>query len=173
MMTKPNVSPEHLSAVAREAKTLVALAFRNGPIEDVHAGKVCPTCDGKPEYSHITQDEMRLIMKAAVDRMHTFLLLKENDKAAYEALLTFGARYTTAWDEPVLTKAIRESPARHQNRGHYRSRAEEHEGCGKGTLGDEEDGGCSRAIPVHVLGQQNDARCIHLLMKGSGSTPWK
>lgn len=26
-----------------EAKALVVLAFRNGPIEDVHAGKTCPT----------------------------------------------------------------------------------------------------------------------------------
>ena len=47
------------------------------------------------------------IMKAAVDRLYTYLLLKENDKAAYEALLTFGARYTAAWDEPILTKAIK------------------------------------------------------------------
>jgi hypothetical protein len=39
--------------------------------------------------------------------MYTYLLLKENDEAAYDALLSFGARYTTAWDEPVLTKAIR------------------------------------------------------------------
>jgi hypothetical protein len=29
--------------LAVEAKALVALAFRNGPIEDVHAGKECPT----------------------------------------------------------------------------------------------------------------------------------
>ena len=106
-MTQPNVSPEHLSAVAREAKAIVALAFRNGPIENFHAGKVCPTCDGNPEYSRITPDEMRSIMKNAVNHMYTYLLLKEYDKAAYEALLTLGARYTTAWDEPVLTKAIK------------------------------------------------------------------
>jgi hypothetical protein len=55
MMTKPEITPQHLSAVAREAKALVTLAFRNGPIEDVHAGKVCPTCNGSPEYSHVTQ----------------------------------------------------------------------------------------------------------------------
>jgi len=106
-MKKPEITHEHLSAVAREAKALVALAFRNGPIEDVHAGKVCPTCDGNPEYSRITQDEMRTIMKAAADRMYTYLLLKENDEAAYEALMSFGAKYTMAWDEPVLTKAVR------------------------------------------------------------------
>ena len=109
-MTKPEITPEYLTAVAREAKALVALAFRNGPIEDVHAGKVCPTCDGNPEYSHITQEEMRSIMKAAVDRMYTYLLLKENDKPAYEALVSFGDKYTRAWDEPVLTKDIRGIP---------------------------------------------------------------
>jgi len=27
--------------LAKEAKAIVALAFRNGPIEDVHAGKAC------------------------------------------------------------------------------------------------------------------------------------
>jgi hypothetical protein len=107
MMDNPEITPEYLSEVAREAKAIVALAFRNGPIENFHAGKVCPTCDGNPEYSRITPDEMRSIMKNAVDHMYTYLLLKENDKAAYDALLTLGARYTTAWDEPVLTKAIK------------------------------------------------------------------
>lgn len=106
-MEKPEITPEYLAEVAREAKAIVALGFRNGPIEDVHAGKVCPTCDGNTEYSHITQEEMRSIMKAAVDRIYSFLLLKENDEAAYEALVSFGAKYTTAWDEPSLTKDIR------------------------------------------------------------------
>jgi hypothetical protein len=97
---------EDLPRVAREAKALVALAFRNGPIEDVHAGKICPTCRGKVKYSHITQGEMRKIMKAAVDQLYTFLVLKERDPEAYEAQLAFGERYTTAWDEPVLTKKL-------------------------------------------------------------------
>jgi hypothetical protein len=63
------------SQLAREAKAIVALAFRNGPIEDVHAGKLCPTCTGKPEYSHITQNEMRMIMRNAVDHMYRLLSL--------------------------------------------------------------------------------------------------
>jgi hypothetical protein len=94
------------SRVAREAKALVALAFRNGPIENVHAGKACPTCHGKAQYSHITQSEMRQIMKAAVDRVFTLLVLKERDPKAYQALLSLGERYTTAWGEPVLTKNL-------------------------------------------------------------------
>lgn len=103
-MKKSTTIPKDLSRVAREAKALVALAFRNRPIENVHDGKACPTCHDTPEYSHITQDEMRQIMKAAVDRLYTFLVLKEHDQKAYEALLSFGERYTTAWDEPVFSK---------------------------------------------------------------------
>jgi len=105
-MKKSTPTPEDLSLVAREAKALVAMAFRNGPIENVHAGKTCPTCHGKREYSHITQGEMREIMKSAVDRLYTFLVLKRSDHATYEALLSLGERYTTAWDKPALTKNI-------------------------------------------------------------------
>jgi hypothetical protein len=43
--------------IAAEAKALVALAFRNGPIEDLHAGAVCPTCTSRPEFSHISLEE--------------------------------------------------------------------------------------------------------------------
>ncbi len=99
-------APEDLARLAREAKALVVMAFRNGPIENVHAGKTCPACHGKREYSHITQAEMREIMKSAVDHLYTFLVLKQSDHAAYEALLRLGERYTTAWDEPVLTKKV-------------------------------------------------------------------
>jgi hypothetical protein len=67
MKRSPRITEDEFR-VAREAKALVALAFRNGPIEDVHAAKNCPTCQGDPRFSHITQAEMRRIMKAAVDR---------------------------------------------------------------------------------------------------------
>lgn len=103
-MTKLETPIENLPELAREAKAIVALAFRNGPIENVHAGKTCPTCQGKAEYSHITQGEMRQIMKSAVDHLYTFLVLKKNDPKAYEALIAFGEQYTRAWDEPVLAK---------------------------------------------------------------------
>jgi aspartokinase len=103
-MKKSTTIPEDLTGVAREAKALVALAFRNGPIENVHAGKSCPTCQGDSQYSHITQAEMRQIMKAAVDRLYSFLVLKQRDQKAYDALISLGERYTTAWDDPVFTK---------------------------------------------------------------------
>ncbi len=106
LMKKSTIRPHDLTGLGREAKALVAMAFRNGPIENVHAGKDCPTCCGKDEYSHITQAEMREIMKTAVDRLYTFLVLKQSDHAAYEALVSFGERYTTAWDDPTLTRDI-------------------------------------------------------------------
>jgi hypothetical protein len=86
--------------LVREAKAIVALAFRDGPIENVHAGKLCPTCDGAPEYARVTDDEMKAIMKSAVNRMYALLRLKNGDPAGYEKQIAFGARYTANWDEP-------------------------------------------------------------------------
>ncbi len=54
-------------ALAIEAKAMVALAFRNGPIEALHAGKPCAVCSGNPAVSHISDEEMKAIMKSAVD----------------------------------------------------------------------------------------------------------
>ena len=59
--------------LAEEAKSIVALAFRNGPIEDVHAGIECQHCAGKTVYSHITQGEMKAIMKNAVNKVYSLL----------------------------------------------------------------------------------------------------
>ena len=47
----------------------MAHAFRNGPIEDIHAGIDCRTSAGKEKYSHITEGEMKSIMKNAVDKV--------------------------------------------------------------------------------------------------------
>jgi hypothetical protein len=87
--------------LVREAKAIVALAFRNGPIEDVHAGKMCPTCNGKDEYSRITDSEMKLIMKNSVNQVYRLLNLKASDIAEYERQIALGARYTEKWDDPV------------------------------------------------------------------------
>jgi hypothetical protein len=91
--------------LAREAKAIVALAFRNGPIEDVHAGKPCPTCRSEPGYSRITDAEMTLIMKNAVDRVFTLLCLKRSNPEQYEKEITFRQRYTTKWGEPTGLKS--------------------------------------------------------------------
>jgi hypothetical protein len=95
MATKPHQDP-----LIREAKAIVVLAFRNGPIENVHAGGPCPICEGKAEYSHITQEEMKLIMKTAVNQVYKLLRMKVDDPERYERQLTYGERCTYMWDDP-------------------------------------------------------------------------
>ena len=87
-------------SLAAEAKALVALAFRNGPIEDLHAGRACAACNGNPEISHISDEEMKNIMKAAVNKVYSLLWHRENDSEAYGKSLVLGARYTQRWDDP-------------------------------------------------------------------------
>lgn len=83
-----------------EAKALVYLAFRTGPIESVHGGKICPTCDGHPEYRHITDSEMKEIMKAAVNMLATLLELRSSDLAEYERQIVHAMRFVEHWDSP-------------------------------------------------------------------------
>jgi len=93
--------------LALEAKAMVALAFRNGPIEAVHEGKPCAACAGNQEISHISNEEMKSIMKSAVDTLYRLLWQRENDPAAYLELLAFGERNTINWDDPELEKPRR------------------------------------------------------------------
>jgi hypothetical protein len=90
--------------LATEAKAIVALAFRNGPIENLHAGVECPACKEDPNVSHISQTEMKALMKSAVDRVYKLLWLKGHDPDAYQEQIAFGSRYTSRWDEPKITR---------------------------------------------------------------------
>jgi hypothetical protein len=84
----------------REAKGIVLLSFRNGPIENIHAGRLCPECSSRQGYSRITDDEMKLLMKTAVNRVFTLLKLREEDPGEYERLLQFASLQTKRWDSP-------------------------------------------------------------------------
>ena len=80
--------------IVREAKAIVALAFRNGPIEQVHAGRPCPTCAGRPGFSRITDDEMKSIIQKAMDRVYVLLALKTEDRVEHDVQIRFGEQYT-------------------------------------------------------------------------------
>jgi hypothetical protein len=80
--------------LVREARSIVALAFRNGPIENLHAGRRCPACDGKPGFSRISDAEMKAIMQNAVNRVYRLLCLKAADPDGYAREIAFGERYT-------------------------------------------------------------------------------
>ena len=94
--------------IAAEAKALVALAFRNGPIENLHAGRLCPTCPGQQEFSHISDEEMKTIMKSAVDTLYRLLWQRERDPEKYHRNVAFGLRYTKQWDDPELRSPVPE-----------------------------------------------------------------
>jgi len=97
----------HDPELAAEAKALVALAFRNGPIENLHAGRPCALCSGKPDVSHISDDEMKGLMKSAVNALYRLLWMREHDSRSYDEQLALGRRYTLHWDDPELKKTVR------------------------------------------------------------------
>jgi len=96
--------------LALEAKTMVALAFRNGPIEALHAGVECKACCGNPNVSHISDEEMKAMMKSAVNALYRLLWQRENDPAAYLENLALGERYTVRWDDPEIKRSWRNGP---------------------------------------------------------------
>lgn len=84
------------------AKALAAWAFRNGPLEDLHAGRSCPTCHGKSQYSHITNAEMKILMKYAVSVLYELLETRDNDPPAFDRQIEAIVRlYCGGWDEPT------------------------------------------------------------------------
>jgi hypothetical protein len=117
LLVNSSIMNTHRRQFAREAKAIVALAFRNGPIENIHAGRPCPTCTGQTGYSRITEDEMRLVMKSAVDRVYALLSLKDEDPEQYESRIQFGERYTRTWDEPRMPKGFKRLSGTSGSRG--------------------------------------------------------
>ncbi len=93
--------------LANEAKALVALAFRNGPIEELHAGIARPVYSGKTEIFHISDEEMRRLMKSAVNALYRLLWQREYDPAHYQENMTLGRRYTLHWDDPEMRQTSR------------------------------------------------------------------
>jgi hypothetical protein len=98
------ITLDHTLAI--EAKAMVALAFRNGPIEGLHTGKPCAACAGRHEISRISDQAMKAMMKSAVDTLYRLLWQRENDPAAYLENLALGERYTMQWDDPELKKHV-------------------------------------------------------------------
>ena len=103
-------------ALAIEARAMVALAFRNGPIEALHAGKPCAVCSGNPAVSHISDEEMKAMMKSAVNTLYRLLWQRNYDSAAYTENLALGQQYTMHWDDPELKKPVKKRPSpNHRN----------------------------------------------------------
>jgi len=81
-----------------EANAIVAAAFRNGPIESLHAGRHSELLNDE-SLSRITNAEMKTLMVFACERMEELLRLKETDPAGYWLEILFASGfYCRGWD---------------------------------------------------------------------------
>ncbi len=97
--------------VRHEADSLTAFAFRNGFLEDLHAGKSSPMLDD-PSYSRITDDEMRKLMIESSARVAQWLylreLLREDDGDLYFAFVEGYRRlYCRNWESRKCAVKLR------------------------------------------------------------------
>lgn len=101
----PEVGPEVIErhfpggfTLRDEANALTAFAFRNGPLEDLHAGRSSPLTDD-PSLSRITDAEMKQLMVAASEKVATMLALKESDPEKYRSfVIGYNLMYCSSWE---------------------------------------------------------------------------
>jgi hypothetical protein len=80
-----------------EANALTAYAFRNGSLEDLHAGKDSPLLKDAG-LSRITDDEMKRLMIEASEKLAEMLLLKQQNPVEYETWLrSYHWRFCRKW----------------------------------------------------------------------------
>ena len=74
------------------------MAFRNGPIEDLHAGEYSELLDD-PGLSRITDEEMKMIMVNACEQVARLLELKETaPEEYYRKMLHCNHIYCRQWE---------------------------------------------------------------------------
>lgn len=81
----PRTAQEEFT-IRDEANTLAAFAFRNGFLEDLHAGKPLPSSQ-QSGFSRISNDEMRRLMIEASGKLAQLLKMKQQDPQKYEAFI--------------------------------------------------------------------------------------
>ncbi|MGO9116156.1 MAG: hypothetical protein ACLQPD_00945 [Desulfomonilaceae bacterium] len=81
-----------------EANVIVAYALRNGPIEDLHAGKPSKLFEDE-SFSRITDEEMKRLMIYASRRIEMLLRLKKNSPAEYSNLAN-GHNWISSFHSP-------------------------------------------------------------------------
>jgi hypothetical protein len=84
-----------------EANAITAYAFRNGALEELHAGKNSPLLDD-PSLSRITDEEIKRLMIEASERLEALLRLRETSPEEYKQTITDCAlRYCRKWQRNV------------------------------------------------------------------------
>ena len=97
--------------IREEANAITCCAFRNGFLEDLHAGKHSKLLE-KPGLSRITDAEMKKLMIESSNAMATLLQMKETDPDRYWHLVErFNQTYCKKWEKaPVDRDLPRRSP---------------------------------------------------------------
>jgi hypothetical protein len=84
--------------VRDEANAIVAYAFRNGPLEDLHAGRWSELLND-PSLSRITDQEMKQLMRFACEHVERILRLKASNPQEYDLFVkSYNFRYCRQWD---------------------------------------------------------------------------
>lgn len=105
---------------AELAKTLTAMCVRNAEIESIHAGTPIVTKTGDysdvrvidaegnefawPEVSHISDEEMKVMMKGIVNRLYTFMM--QGDDPRFDKNMDYHKRFTQNWAEPEIDEKL-------------------------------------------------------------------
>ncbi len=105
-LPKPSASPTNPLAeafpggftVRDQANALTAFAFRNGLLENLHAGKSSPLTDD-PGLSRITDAEMKALMIEASTKLARLLEMRETDPEKYNTFIRgYGLAYCRFWN---------------------------------------------------------------------------
>jgi hypothetical protein len=81
-----------------EANALIAMTVRNGPIEQLHAGKYSALLED-PTLSRITNAEMKALMLNATTLLAALLKVKERDPDLYRRWIqSYGRMYCQFWE---------------------------------------------------------------------------
>lgn len=82
-----------------EANALTCCAFRNGYIEELHAGKHSELLEN-PELSRITDDEMKKLMIRTSAKLAELLAMRETEPEKYWKLIKhFNEAYCGRWEK--------------------------------------------------------------------------
>jgi len=93
-----NPTNKETFTLREEVNALVAWAFRNGLIEDLHAGKHSTLLDDL-SLSRITNDEMKTLMINACQQMAKLLELKSKNPDEYlENIQNYNWMYCSGWE---------------------------------------------------------------------------
>jgi hypothetical protein len=80
-----------------EANALIAMAVRNGPIENLHAGKYSALLEDQ-SLSRITDDEMMILILNATAVLAALNRLKASNPDLYNRMMkTYGKMYCQSW----------------------------------------------------------------------------